>query len=262
MNSAQARAFADELSKSATAPALLKRLWGSHIGRSLAGGAAGAGVGALASPEDRGRGALLGALGGGLTGLSAPLVTRKGRQAAGEALGRFGKAQWHGLTGRGAMPVKSGIDPKKAAEIAKAESAGLTSIPGIAKGLAGKKRKEFLRQAWKQSGKMGKLMGAADIAMTVPRVMDPTTEAGTAQKAMEGLGTAGGYFLGGRMPLLSSMLFASGTGALGKYLGKGIDKLRGFTPPAAVAAAAPEAGRAIPGIGPKGQYLLDQSGVL
>jgi hypothetical protein len=258
MNAAQARAFSDELSKSAAAPELLRRIWNSSLGRSLAGGAAGAGAGALTSPEDPRGGALRGALLGGLGGFSAPIVTRAGRQKAREAVGRFGKAQWHGLTGRGSVPVKPGMKPKEVAELARAEKAGLTSVPGLVKGLVGKDRKKVLQEAWKQSGKMGKLMGAADIAMTIPTVRDPNVEGGEAEKALRGLGSAGGYFLGSRMPLVGSMLFASGTGALGKYLGRGVDKLRGYSPPPQTAPR----GQVVPGLGPKGQFLLDQSGVV
>ena len=111
-----------------------------------------------------------------------------------------------------------------------AEAAGLTSVPGLVKGLI-KRPKETLKKGIQHAGTGGKLMAGADIAMSAPHIADPSTQAGTGEKALETLGSTGGYLIGSRLPLLGSLLFASGTGAVGRYLGRGLDKLRGHTPP-------------------------------
>lgn len=230
MNTDLMIAFVDELEKDAAAPQLLRRLWQSGLGRAGAGAAVGAGTGALLNPEDRARGALMGAGIGAGAGYGAVLATKAGRQKAKEGLKRFFKAQYHGVTGRGKMPRAPGLKGKELAEAQAAEKAGLTSIPGMVKGLVTKPR-ATLGEAWRQSGKMGKAMGALDVATGVPRIFDPTTQEGTGEKALGTLGSAGGYFLGGRMPFLGSMLFAAGTGALGKRLGRGIDVVTGHKKP-------------------------------
>ena len=254
MNAAQARAFSQELSKIAVAPAILSKLWRSGLGRAGAGAAVGAGTGALADPENRMRGALLGGAGGAALGYASPLVTSAGRKRALEATKNFGKAQWHGVTGRGRMPIPKGAATKERAAMAKAHKTGITSVPGMVKGLFGKDRKEVLREAWRQSGRAGKLMGAADVAMTIPHVMDPNTRAGAGEKTLEGIGSAGGYLMSSRMPLLGSALFAAGTGTVGKYLGRGVDKIRGYKPPK----KAKDQDR-LPGLGPKAQYLAKEA---
>ena len=130
MNPIQAAAFIDELEKQG-APAILNRLWGSGIGRSLVGAGAGAGVGAL-TDEDAARGAIRGGLLGGALGLSSPLVTSAGRKRAGEGFKRFYQAQKHGLTGRGRMPApkSKGRGPLSSDQIRhhQAEKAGLGEI--------------------------------------------------------------------------------------------------------------------------------------
>jgi hypothetical protein len=226
MNALQVIAFSDELEKDAAVPGLLSRLWGSHLARSAVGAGVGAGAGALASPEDRLRGAVLGASLGGLGGLVSPLATAAGRKGAWEATKRWGQAQKHALTGRGKMPVSPKMKKKDVAELRKAEKAGLTSLPGLYRGL----RKDWrgtLGSAWRHAGPMGKVMAAGDIAMGVPHVMDPTTQEGYAQKVLGTLGSAGGYMLGGRMPFLGNILLGSGAGLAAGQLGKGIDILTG-----------------------------------
>ena len=227
----QAQAFVDELSKEAAMPGLLRNLWSSGLGRAGAGAALGAGAGALANPEDRLRGALLGGTAGAVGGLAAPLATSAGRRGALDAIKLTGKAQWHGITRRGRMPLGGIKDKAERVAMRKAEKAGITSLPGMVKGLAGKNRGKVLGEAWRQSGRMGKVMGAADLAMSAPHIMNQNTEAGTGEKVLSTLGSSGGYLFGSRMPLVGSMLFAGGAGTIGKYLGKGVDKVRGYKPP-------------------------------
>jgi hypothetical protein len=241
MNINQALAFVDELEKQAVAPGLLKRLmWNSGIGRSAAGAAVGAGTGALAAgPDDRLRGALLGGAAGGALGLASPLVTSAGRQKAKEWVSRTGKNQWHSLTGRGRLQVAPGTSAADLSSLRKSEAAGLTSLPGTVKGLLGKDRGKVLGEAWRQSGTMGKVMAAGDIALSAPRILDNSTAEGTGEKALSTLGSSGAYFLGGKMPIVGNMLLAAGAGTAGKYLGRGIDKIVGHKAPVGSVAEGP-----------------------
>lgn len=223
MNALQALAFVNELKKEAAVPALLSRLWRSGLGRAGVGSAIGAGAGALAS-ENPLQGAILGAGLGAGAGYGAALATKAGRQQAKEALKRFYKAQFHGITGMGKIPTPK--KPKELASLRKAESLGLTSIPGVVKGLY-KRPGETLRGAWQQSGTLGKTMTGLALALNAPGIVNANTPEGYGEKVLGTLGSTGGYLLGGRMPLVSSMLLASGTGAIGKRLGRGIDYLTG-----------------------------------
>jgi len=243
MNIRQAVAFVDELGKTAAVPGILKSLWGSGIGRSAAGAALGAGTGALAAgPDDRLRGALLGGAAGGALGFASPLVTSAGRQKAKDWISRTGKNQWHSATGRGRMQVAPGTSAADLASLRKAEEAGLTSLPGTVKGLLGKNRGKVLGEAWRQSGNMGKVMAAGDIAMSAPRILDKNTSEGTGEKALSTLGSSGAYFLGGKMPMVGNMLMAAGAGTVGKYLGRGIDRITGHKAPDGSVAEGPVAG--------------------
>jgi hypothetical protein len=228
MNALQAIAFANELEKDAAVPGILSRLWGSHLARSAVGAGLGAGVGALASPEDRLRGAILGAGAGGLGGVAAPLATRAGRKGAGEAIGRWFKAQKHGLTGKGKLPISPKIKGKELKKIRAAEKAGLTSLPGIYRAMKQPGGvKKTIGAAWRHAGPMGKVMALGDVALGVPHIMDPTTQEGYGQKILGTLGSAGGYMLGGRLPFLGNVLLGSGAGMLAGQLGKGVDVLTG-----------------------------------
>ena len=228
MNALQTFAFADELEKDAVAPGVLSRLWGSHLARSAVGAGLGAGAGALASPEDRLRGAILGAGAGGLGGVAAPLVTRAGRKGAGEAVGRWVKAQKYALTGKGKLPISPKIKGKELKKIREAERAGITSLPGIYRSMRqpGGVRKT-LGAAWRHAGPMGKVMAVGDVALGVPHIMDPTTQEGYGQKVLGTLGSAGGYMLGSRLPFLGNILLGSGAGYLAGQLGRGADVLTG-----------------------------------
>lgn len=238
MNPITALAMARELSKSAAAPALMTRLWHSGAARSLGGAAIGGGAGyALGGgdsdvpPEQQAgarrasaiRGALLGAAGG----YASPLLTAGGRQRAAEGAKKFYQREKHGLIG-GKPPkhLTAGLKGKELLDARAAQKAGLTSIPGIVRGMATKPG-STLRSAWQQAGTLGKVMSAADLAMGAKDVFDPTVPGGKAEKAGRLLGSSGGYLLGGRLPFLGSMAFAAGTGALGKYVGRGVDKLTG-----------------------------------
>jgi hypothetical protein len=221
MNARTINAFADELEKQAVAP-LMSRLWASHLARSAGGALAGGAAGALATPENRVRGALMGAAVGGVGGYASPLVTRAGRKAAGEAVKRFGETQKHFITGRGSVPVSSKMKPGDVAKLRAAESAGLTSVPGIARGMV-KKPGETVRGLWGQMGTTGKVLTGADLAMNLPKAVGE----GSAEDIAGTLGTSGGYFLGSRLPFLGSLALGSGLGYLTSKAGRGVDILRG-----------------------------------
>lgn len=238
MNPITALAMARELEKSAVAPGLMARLWHSGAARTLGGAAIGAGSGyALGGagpdvpPEQQHaarrasaiRGALLGAAGG----YASPLLTSGGRQRAKEGFKKFYERERHGiLGGKPPASLTKGLKGTELASTRAAQKAGLTSIPGIVKGMATKPG-HTLREAWRQAGTFGKVMSAADLAMGAKDVFDPNAPGGKGEKAGRLLGSSAGYLVGGRLPFLGSMLFAGGTGALGKHLGRAVDKITG-----------------------------------
>jgi len=219
MNAIQVASFVDELEKDAAVPKLLQSLWRSGAGRALAGGAAGAGAGALADPENRMPGALLGGMAGAGGGYAAPLLTRAGRKRALEAARHKGKKLKHEVTGRGDAPIAPGMKPEQIERLRKSQELGLTSVPGVVKGLATKPL-STLKGAWQQSDRLGKVMTVGDVAMSAPHIMDQSTQQSTAEKTLGALGTAGGYLAGGRMGLLGSMAMGTGLGALAGGAGR------------------------------------------
>ena len=231
MNAYIVSSFSSELEKNAALPQLLQKIrehvphaigkiWGSGAGRALAGGAVGAAGGALtAPPEERGTRAILGGLLGAGAGYASPLLTRAGRARAAEHAKYLGRKAKHEITGRGAAPVQSGSSPEALAELRKAEAAGLTSIPGVAKAMY-RRPLGTMREAWRQSGRLGKAMTLADVAMSVPHIRDPNTEAGTGEKVLGTLGRTSGYLLGGRMGLLGGSILGGGLGYVGGKAGK------------------------------------------
>lgn len=224
MNVDQMLGFIEELEKDAQTPQILSRIWKSGLGRAGAGAALGAGAGAIMSPEDRTRGALLGAGLGAGAGYGAILGTKAGRQQAKESLKRFFKSQYHGLTGRGEMPISPKASAKEIERLRSAEQAGITNVPGLLKGLA-KDPKGTLKKSWGHTGTLGKAMAPLDLAMAAPNVLDPSTKEGYGEKTLGTLGSAGGYLLGSRLPFLGGTLLSSGTGYIGKKLGRGVDVL-------------------------------------
>lgn len=223
MNAHLIASFADELEKDAAVPKLLQRLWHSGAGRALAGGAAGAAGGALASPEDRLRGALLGGALGAGGGYVAPLLTRAGRKKAWEHTKYLGSKTKHELTGVGKAPIdpslKGRAKKKALKELGDVQRLGLTSIPGTVKGMATKPL-QTLKGAWQHAGWPGKAMAGVDIATGVPHIMDPTTQEGVGEKALGTLGSTTGYLLGGRMGMLGSSVLGGGLGYLGGRVGR------------------------------------------
>lgn len=234
MNAYVLAAFADELEKDAAAPQLLQQIkqrigsvpqlaqkvWGHGAGRALTGAAVGAGAGAItAPPEERSRRMLLGGLLGAGAGYASPLLTAAGRAKAKEHAGYLGAKAKHEITGRGAAPVKPGASGKELAELRRAEASGLTSIPGVVKGMATHPL-QTLKQSWKQTDNLGKVLAVGDVGLSVPHVMDQTTEAGTGEKVLGTTGRAAGYLLGGKMGLLGSTALGTGMGYLGGHAGR------------------------------------------
>jgi hypothetical protein len=219
MNASLIASFADELEKDAAVPKLLQSLWRSGAGRALAGGAVGAGAGALANPEDRLRGALSGGLLGAGAGYAAPLLTSSGRRRAGQALKHKLRKTKYEITGRGKAPISPTATKQEAQEIRKLERSGLLSVPGAVKGLATRPL-QTMKGAWQHSGGLGKAMAVGDVAMGVPHVLDSSTQEGVGEKALGTLGSSAGYLLGGRMGLLGSSILGGGLGYLGGKVGK------------------------------------------
>lgn len=225
MNYYMAQAFTEELEKHAGP--LMSSLWNSGMARAGIGAALGGAAGALTSnPEERKGGAIRGAVLGAMGGAAAPIVTQAGRQKFKEGLKRFYKAQIHSVTGKGSMPVSPGLSSAELALQQKAQQAGLTSIPGVVKGLASKPGSTLVN-AWKGSGRLGQAFAVGDLALSAPGLMQNDPNRGLGEKTLGTIGTTGGYLLGGRMPILGSMLLATGAGAIGKRLGRGIDYLSG-----------------------------------
>jgi len=233
MNALITKAFADELEKvSARIPLSFlgrsgRALVQSGAGRAALGALPGAAIGYYTAPEDqRVQRAILGGTIGAVGGFASPLATRAGRQATKDWGRRWAATQKHQFTGRGRMPISPKASPKEIAAIRGAEKAGLTSLPGLAKGLRHKPG-QTLREAWRHAGGMGKALAIGDVALTARDVADPTTETGVGEKALGGVGTAGGYLLASRMGLVPAMLVGSlGSRALGT-LGRGVDVLTG-----------------------------------
>jgi hypothetical protein len=230
MNAAMIAAFTEELEKSAQVPGILQKLWRSGLGRAAAGAVPGAAIGAAADKENRVRGAIFGGAGGAAGGYAARLATKGGRTAAKDWLKRYKQTQIHSLTGRGQMPRKPGMKAEDLAQLEAAEKAGLTSVPGLVKGLR-HNPKATIREAWDQAGKTGKVMAVGDIGFTAHGLSDPDAKAGAGEQLAGGLGRAGGYLVAGRMPLIASSIVGGGLGYLTGKLGKGIDVARGYKPP-------------------------------
>lgn len=219
MNATLISSFVDELEKDAVAPKLLQSLWRSGLGRSLVGGAAGAGVGALATPEDRLRGAILGGGAGALGGYASPLLTRAGRKKAWEALKFKGRKAKHELTGRGHAPVAPGAGPAEVAKVRELEQLGLTNIPGTVKGMVTHPL-STLKGAWRHSDWAGRGLAGTDLAVAAPAMLDPSSPVGAAETGIGALGSSTGYLLGGRMGLLGSLGLGTGLGYLGSRAGR------------------------------------------
>lgn len=219
MNALLMAAFVDELEKDAAVPGLLQKLWSSGAGRTLAGGAIGAGAGALSNPEDRAGGALRGGLIGGAAGFASPLLTSAGRKKAWEGTKYLGAKTKHELTGMGRAPIKPGMKAKDVQELRRMERLGLTSVPGALRGMVTRPL-QTMKGAWQHAGGLGKAMALADIGMGIPHVLDPNTQAGTGEKVLGTLGRSSGYLLGGRMGLLGSSALGGGLGYLGSRAGR------------------------------------------
>jgi len=212
----------EELEK--TAGPILNRIWKSGLGRAGVGALGGAAAGALASPEDRLKGAVRGgALGAGL-GYASPLLTAAGRKGFGERVKDIYQAQVHGLTGRGSMP-KRGLKGKDLERLERLENAGLTNIPGVMKAIR-KNPKQTIKALYDDMGTLGKGMMALDLASQAHNVAT-NPEARTGESVGGALGSTVGYALGGALPFSSSSLLGAAGGTAGKLVGRGIGKLVG-----------------------------------
>jgi len=241
MNAYKTLAFVDELEKLALAPSLVQRalrsgvgravvsnvpkVWGSGFGRAAAGALPGAAIGAVADPQDSVRGAVLGGLAGAGAGYASPLLTAGGRARAREALKQWGREQKHSFVG-GELPIKKSMKPEEIAKLRSAEKAGLTSLPGVVKGMA-KRPLQTMKAGWQHAGGLGKAMIVGDVALQAPGLVDPTTPEGTGEKALRMLGGTAGFLAGGKLPMLASLAPMAGLAYLGGKAGRGIDVLTG-----------------------------------
>ncbi len=225
--------FSEESAKIATLPVgLLSRMGAGLMGLgraavanpTAAGAVLGAGTGAVGGavaggPGNRLRGAALGAAGGA---------------AGGALLGRsnFGKRQVHGLTGAFANTAEEaaaiGLD-------ATAHAQGISSIPGIARGLANSSTRattaknlgSFMLHGGAPGGSMGQrafnyTMAGLPLAMAAPGLMrgDESATGGQTrtQKVVNlGLNTAGSVLTAG-MPIVPQIMGSMGVGALAEKI--------------------------------------------
>ena len=239
-----AQAFHDEMRKLAVAGAL-SRLWGSHLARTGAGAAVGAGTGALADSDNRVRGAFLGGLAGAGLGAAAPLATRAGRAGAWGATKKWGKHQRYSITGKGTdqrklalqEAVRKAGDPKALKGAKKeldryniAAREGLTSVPGIYRAVKANPLKA-VKAGWQSESLPGKAMMVGFTGLEGANVADSSTPEGTAEKAMGMAVGTPAWLLGSRLGFVPGMLGMMGSYAAGGALGKQIDKLRGHKPP-------------------------------
>lgn len=245
MNPITALVMAQNLTKSAALPPLLRRmiargtaraaasggltraLGGAAVG-GLAGGLAGGGEGEPEEVAARKKSRILkGALIGAAGGYASPLLTSAGRQRALQGAKNFYAKERHGLLGGEAPSAMGrGLRGPELAQHQQAVQQGLTSIPGVLKGLATRPG-EVLRKGWEQGGRWGKAMTVGSAVLGARDVADPNVPGGKAEKAGRLIGETGGYLAGSRLPFLSSMLFSTATGAVGKHLGRAVDKLTG-----------------------------------
>lgn len=115
------------------------------------------------------------------------------------------------------------LDPGLAA----AAERGLTSIPGIARGLATKgQRVENLRRAVMSQGWQAPALTAA---LTVPAAVG-AVKSGDPAALGETIGTNVGYLVGSPLPFVGNVVAGEALGGVGKKIGKGIGRLTGRTP--------------------------------
>jgi len=256
---------------------------GHSLGGALVGGLHGAG-----------KGALLGAGAGALAGAAAPTQLLRGTRAlsqvkntVGEAA-NFGQRQVHGFTGwrpggsvksierigGGAAEARGALDKAvkggDAAAISKAQSTlgaaekaqsmGLTSLPGVAKSV---KNNGLLptvaagaKEQWNGSSKkMKALMVGLPAASVVNTLRKGETENGQGKGERIGrtLGGALGYSMA-PLALGAGTALGMGLERTGGLVGKGIDKLRGKRPDVPQAPSPPPATEP----GDTGQHLAER----
>lgn len=248
-------AFAEVLQKQAGLANVLQRATSTY-GRQMALGAgAGALVGAGTADEGhRFSRALKGGLAGGALAGGRILTTQPGRVAAKKSLGNFFERQRYGVTGRG-------VDLPKAYEIgllqkanpqafenvggkltAKGQAAfdkalsrqalqedafhkGYHTVPGVLHG-ALSNPKDLVRSSWNRMDGVNKALAGLGAAQAASGFLTPPQEGGPGrmEKGLRGLGTAAG-FLVAPQGLLAGQLVGEGGGAIGRHIGKGVDRL-------------------------------------
>ena len=228
----------------------VKTIWKGRLGGAGVGAGLGAAHGAAtAEPGDRGAGAIRGAIKGSLLGLAGgQLATQAGRQQ----VKRVAQRQAHALTGyvprteaqvaRGVGRFGKGMTAKErqaafqrflpeGAEMSpgmqEAAARGLTSVPGLAKGLMTKgQRLQNLRTAVKSQGAVAPLTMAA---LGAPAVI-AGAKGGDPGQLGEAVGSTLGYIAGTPIPIAGNIAAGSALGAVGKRIGTGIGRLAGVTP--------------------------------
>jgi hypothetical protein len=258
----------------------------------LAGGAVGAGLGAVGQYRDARsqggtvgeslahglggvvHGGLTGAVMGGLAGAGAGALAKGSLASLGEregaigAASRFGQRQVHGFTGMltpaelkstgvrgGAHDAERALEALKknpdapAGAVEKAEgmlekshaatgvadpTMNLTSLPGYARAVQThgvlKPLKTGLRDQMAAHPIAGAAMVGAPLAMGALSAAGPAVDEqgrGRGERIGQAAGETVGGLAAGAMPLVSGNLMAAGVGRMGKYVGRGVDKLRG-----------------------------------
>lgn len=226
----------------------MQEIWKGRAGGMAVGSGLGAIRGAARAEEGRkGKGALRGAIQGATLGLAGgQLATGAGRRQ----VGRLMQHQAHGLTGymprteeqiaAGASRFGRGWSPEarvKAVEAMRGEltpemraaaEKGLTSIPGIAKGLVTKgDRLETLKRTALSSGKGGLAFSGI---MAAPGIVS-AAKSGDPESVGQAIGSTAGYTVGAPLPYVGNLALGSVGGRVGGAIGRGVGYLTGRTAP-------------------------------
>jgi hypothetical protein len=227
----------------------VQQAWkGRGAGAALGAAVEGARGAATAEEGQRGAAGLRGAIRGAMIGTAAgQLATGAGRRQVVRAtqrqahaltgytprtqeqiargVGRFGQ----GMTPRERLQAFQGMvgDARLADGMQEAAYRGLTSIPGVVKGLATKgHRLQNLKTSIKAPGTGSALMMSA---LAAPAIAEGV-QTGDAASVGRNIGSTVGYIGGGAIPIAGNLAAGSALGRVGEGIGKGVGRLLGQNP--------------------------------
>lgn len=155
---------------------------------------------------------------------------------------RFAQRQRHSITGHmpeggyAAMRMGSAVAGNPAARKAakEYEEMGLTSLPGLAKGLVGKDRKEVVRRAlnhqWNGTSNFDKALTVGFPAAGLAGDALSPDDGHKGERIGAGIASTAAGVLTPGVPLAGGIISGIGASMAGGALGKGVDKLRGKLP--------------------------------